>query len=180
MPAHVYILLSVPRGAFYVGSSSDLPRRLADSQRRHSPYTRSRGPWELVYREEFADLSGARRREQQIKVRKSHRAIEELIRAAQSGERVPACQRFESAGAYRSNDLRPTERYLDRYRFMLNGPPVLPLIAICLRCVKSSECASTRIFCGDGCSSDLRIQLRNPGYTFYSHRPCVLPSHPLA
>jgi putative endonuclease len=71
MPVHVYVLRSVSTGAFYVGSTSDLPRRLAEHQRRHSPYTRGRGPWELVYREEFADLSVARRREQQIKSWKS-------------------------------------------------------------------------------------------------------------
>ena len=83
MPAHVYVLRSVSPGAFYVGSTSDLSRRLAEHRRRHSPHTRGRGPWELVYQEEFADLSVARRREQEIKSWKSHRAIEELMRVAQ-------------------------------------------------------------------------------------------------
>jgi putative endonuclease len=82
MPAHVYVLRSVSTGAFYVGSTSDLCRRLAEHGRGHSPYTRGRGPWELVYREAFADWSVARRRERQIKSWKSHRAIEELIRVA--------------------------------------------------------------------------------------------------
>ena len=85
MPAHVYVLRSVSTGAFYVGSTCDLSRRLAEHRRHHSPSTRGRGPWELVYREECADLSFARRREQQIKSWKSHRAIKELIGAAPSG-----------------------------------------------------------------------------------------------
>ena len=63
MPAHVYVLRSVSSGAFYVGSTCDLPRRLPEDRRHHSPYSRGRGPWEVVYREECADLNSARRRQ---------------------------------------------------------------------------------------------------------------------
>jgi putative endonuclease len=85
MLAQVYVLRSVSTGAFYVGSTSDLSRRLAEHQRCHSAYIRGRGPWQLVYQEEFADLRAARRRERQIKSWKSHRSIEELIGADDSG-----------------------------------------------------------------------------------------------
>ena len=47
--------------------------------RGHSPYTRSRGPWVLVYQEQFATLVEARRRERRVKSWKSHRSIQELI-----------------------------------------------------------------------------------------------------
>ena len=77
--ASVYILQSRSTHKFYVGSALDLLARLAEHERGHSPYTRSRGPLELVYHEDFATLAEARRREQQLKSWKSHRSLEELI-----------------------------------------------------------------------------------------------------
>ena len=78
MPA-LNILQSATTQKFYVGSALDLPARLAEHQRGHSPYTRARGPWVLVYQEPFCTLAEARRRERQIKGWKSHRSIQELI-----------------------------------------------------------------------------------------------------
>jgi putative endonuclease len=77
----LYILQSASTDRFYIGCSVDLTRRLAEHERGHSPYTRGRGPWKLVYREEFPTLQDARRREQQLKNWKSHRAIAELVAA---------------------------------------------------------------------------------------------------
>ena len=79
MPTFVYILQSDSSGAFYVGSTSDLPRRLGEHQRSQSPYTRGRGPWKLVHEEVFATTAEARRRERQIKSWKSHRTIQEVM-----------------------------------------------------------------------------------------------------
>jgi len=78
MPS-LYILRSQSTGKFYVGAAVDLLVRVAEHQRGQSPYTRSRGPWDLVYQESFVTLSEARKRERQIKSWKSHRSIEELI-----------------------------------------------------------------------------------------------------
>ena len=75
----VYILQSLSTGRFYVGCTVDLERRLAEHRRKHSPYTRQQGPWELVYEEESASLVEARRRERELKSWKSHRALQELI-----------------------------------------------------------------------------------------------------
>ena len=83
--AFVYVLQSRASGRFYIGSTSDLSRRLAEHARRHSPYTRDRGPWELVYQEEYAQLAQARRRERQLKSWKSHRSIQQLIEAQAKG-----------------------------------------------------------------------------------------------
>lgn len=47
-----------------------------------SKYTKNKGPWVLVYREEFSTLKLARRREKQIKSWKKRIAIEKLIQAA--------------------------------------------------------------------------------------------------
>ena len=85
MSAHLYILQSLRTGAFYIGSTSDLHRRLAEHERQHTPSTRRRGPWKLVYQQEFADLLQARRRERQIKSWKSHRTVQELIEGRNFG-----------------------------------------------------------------------------------------------
>jgi putative endonuclease len=75
----VYVLQSEATGKFYIGSAEDLPSRLAEHQRGHSPYTRNRGPWILKYSEEHSILAEARRRERQIKSWKSHRLVQEPI-----------------------------------------------------------------------------------------------------
>ena len=63
-----------------MGSTDDLPRRLSEHARNHTPSTRGRGPWALVYKEEFASLMEARRRELEIKNWKSAKLIRALIR----------------------------------------------------------------------------------------------------
>jgi putative endonuclease len=78
MPA-AYILQSESTGKFYIGSAKDLPSRLAEHLRGHSPYTHNRGPWVLVYSEHHSLLAEARRRERQIKSWKSHRSVQDLI-----------------------------------------------------------------------------------------------------
>lgn len=83
--AYLYILQSASTGRFYVGSTSDLKRRLEEHGRQHSPYTRHRGPWRLVYQEEFAELNGARQRERKIKSWKSQRSVQEVIRGKRAG-----------------------------------------------------------------------------------------------
>ena len=74
-----YILRSETSSRFYVGSTQDLPRRLSEHERGHSLATRGRGPWELVYSEEFEQLQEARRRELEIKRWKSSKMIQALI-----------------------------------------------------------------------------------------------------
>ena len=77
--AYVYILQSKSTGRFYVGSTSDLERRLVEHHRAHSLATRGRGPWVLVYQEEFPTLREARQRERQIKSWKSAKLIAQLV-----------------------------------------------------------------------------------------------------
>jgi len=76
--ATLYILQSNTTRRFYVGSTNDLTRRMAEHQRGHNLATRGRGPWELVYQEEFESLLDARRREIEIKRWKSSRMIAAL------------------------------------------------------------------------------------------------------
>jgi putative endonuclease len=78
----VYILQSESTGRFYVGSTDDLERRISEHLRGHSPATRGRGPWKLVYNEELPTLFEARRRELEIKKWKSSRMVKILIAKA--------------------------------------------------------------------------------------------------
>jgi len=78
MPS-VYILESQTSKRFYIGSAIDAEIRLAEHQRGQTQSTRGRGPWMLVYREEFGTIAEARRRELQLKSWKSHRSIQILI-----------------------------------------------------------------------------------------------------
>ncbi len=77
--ASLYILQSLSTGRFYIGSTADLERRLQEHQRGHSPATRGRGPWRLVYEESFSSLIEARRRELQLKRWKSARLIQQML-----------------------------------------------------------------------------------------------------
>jgi len=78
MPS-VYILQSQSTTRFYIGCAQDPVARFAEHQRGQTVSTRGRGPWMLVYQEQFNTLTEARRREQQLKRWKSHRSIQELI-----------------------------------------------------------------------------------------------------
>ncbi|HCC13195.1 MAG TPA: endonuclease [Candidatus Magasanikbacteria bacterium] len=75
----LYILQSQETKKFYVGSTVDLERRLADHKRGNTRTTRIHIPWFLVYTEMFASLKEARTRERQIKKWKSHLRVAEMI-----------------------------------------------------------------------------------------------------
>ena len=81
----LYILQSETSSKFYIGSALDVPSRLAEHERGQSPYTRNRGPWKLVYQEQYETLAEARRRERLLKSWKSHRSIQELIAGKSHG-----------------------------------------------------------------------------------------------
>ncbi len=80
--AFVYILQSETTGRYYVGSTNDLARRQEEHGRGHSLSTRGRGPWTLVYQEQFDSLLTARRRELEIKRWKSSKMILALIKCS--------------------------------------------------------------------------------------------------
>ena len=82
MPFYCYILFSEKLNKHYVGSTTDLPRRLEDHNRGKEKFTKTGCPWVLVYTEEFTELLNARRRETYIKKQKSRKYIETLIRSA--------------------------------------------------------------------------------------------------
>ena len=82
MPYHAYILRSQSTGRFYVGHTENRGTRVVEHNNNRTMSIKNRGPWVLVYSEEYATRSEASQRERQIKKMKSHRWIEQVTRAS--------------------------------------------------------------------------------------------------
>ena len=78
MPCHCYILFSEKINKYYIGSTTDIERRLHDHNRGKEKFTKTGVPWILVYTEALETLTLARKRELQIKKQKSRKYIEQL------------------------------------------------------------------------------------------------------
>ena len=63
----VYILKSINNLKFYVGSTTDLNRRIAEHNSGKTIYTKKYMPWKIIYTEEYSNLSDARKREKYLK-----------------------------------------------------------------------------------------------------------------
>jgi putative endonuclease len=80
-PVYVYILQS-SGGRYYIGSTSELELRLNqhnDATWNPSIWTRSRGPWKLVFSKQYSTRAAAIRAEALVKRMKSRVFIEKLI-----------------------------------------------------------------------------------------------------
>jgi putative endonuclease len=75
----LYILYSVTRNKYYVGSCEDIQGRLKKHNTNHSGFTGKTGDWELKYTEKYPDKIIALKREKEIKTWKSRKMIEKLI-----------------------------------------------------------------------------------------------------
>ncbi len=82
MIVFLYILRSETTGRFYVGQTRDLQERLVYHNANYSRELKNRGPWKLVYSEEYASRSEAVCRERYIKRQKSRQFIERLVSAS--------------------------------------------------------------------------------------------------
>ena len=65
----VYVLRN-PEGKFYIGLTEDLARRLEQHNSGISTWTKTRGPWDLVWRRGPMKLGNARKLEHQLKRQK--------------------------------------------------------------------------------------------------------------
>ena len=75
-----YVLYSSNLDKYYIGSTSDqLEERLRKHNSNHKGFTGSVNDWLIMYFEEFTDLKLARKREREIKAKKSRTFIEKLI-----------------------------------------------------------------------------------------------------
>lgn len=75
----VYVLRSLKDLKFYIGSTSDLARRLQDHNAGRNNSTKHRRPFELVYHETYDNEEDAVRREFQIKRYRGGEAFKKLI-----------------------------------------------------------------------------------------------------
>ncbi len=81
---YTYILQSESTGRYYIGHTKDITTRL--HQHNHhdaigsSSTRRLKGPWKIVYLEDFDTRSDAMKREREFKSWKSSRSIAEFIR----------------------------------------------------------------------------------------------------
>ena len=74
----VYIIKSLKDNNLYIGSTSDLKRRIKEHNSGLVESTKSRKPFKLVYFEGFANEEEARHREHNLKLRA--KALAQLIR----------------------------------------------------------------------------------------------------
>jgi len=72
---HLHILYSPKIDRFYIGVTSNLEWRIKQHNKGLSPYTKGKGPWILVYSEEYEDKKQALLREREIKAWKSRKRI---------------------------------------------------------------------------------------------------------
>ncbi len=78
MKAFVYILKD-EKGKFYVGSTSDLIRRLKQHEKKHTQTTRNMDKPKMVFSQEYPSLDIARKIERKIKLLKRKDYIEKMI-----------------------------------------------------------------------------------------------------
>jgi len=64
---YAYIIESIPTGIYYKGSTSDYVRRLEEHNFGLNAYTKTRGPWKLVYVQEFQTRKEAMKLERRLK-----------------------------------------------------------------------------------------------------------------
>ncbi len=79
---YVYILQSESTNRYYVGQTKHLEERVAYHNSNYSLALRNRGPWKLIYFEQYTTRSQAVRQEQYIKRQKDKRFIENLLSAS--------------------------------------------------------------------------------------------------
>lgn len=70
---YVYVLKSLKDNDLYIGSTTDLKRRLREHNTGKSFSTSWRGPFELIYYEAYKSLEDARNREKALKLRGNSR-----------------------------------------------------------------------------------------------------------
>ena len=76
---YVYILESLKNGRYYVGHTNNLEKRIKQHNEGKTKGNRYLAPFKLVYKEEFDNVTEARKREAYIKKQKSRKFIQNLI-----------------------------------------------------------------------------------------------------
>jgi putative endonuclease len=77
---HTYILFSIKKNKYYIGSTSNLQERLLKHNSNHKGFTGGVGDWQVIYQDNYQSKSEATQRELQIKKWKSRKVIESLVK----------------------------------------------------------------------------------------------------
>jgi len=75
----VYLLLSLKDNRTYLGSTSDLERRVREHNKGKNISTKNRTPFKLIYFEEYDSLALARKREKILKTRSGRRELKKIF-----------------------------------------------------------------------------------------------------
>ena len=75
----IYILKNNKSKRFYTGCTNNLTRRIDEHNRGQTKFTRQKGVWNLIYKEEYKTSKEAKLRERQIKSYKGGNAFKKLI-----------------------------------------------------------------------------------------------------
>ncbi len=84
-PFHYVYVLKNGKGNFYTGCTKDLKKRYAEHKRGESTYTRTRGPYELIYYEACLNKNDAYRRERYLKTGMGKRYLRNRIKSFTEG-----------------------------------------------------------------------------------------------
>ena len=76
---YVYVLLSEKDNKFYIGSTADLKKRLAEHAEGKVISTKTRLPIELIFYEAYRNKYDAIRREDYLKSTKGKRTLKQLL-----------------------------------------------------------------------------------------------------
>jgi len=76
---YVYILKN-QKGKYYIGSTTDIQRRMRQHEEGHTPSTHKMGKLELVFSQKFETLKDARYIEQRLKKLKRHDYIDKIVK----------------------------------------------------------------------------------------------------
>ncbi|MBI2630766.1 GIY-YIG nuclease family protein [Candidatus Nomurabacteria bacterium] len=77
--SYTYILKSLIKEKFYVGSTDNLERRMKEHNSGLSYYTKRYMPWRLLYKEKYNNIIDARKREKYFKSAAGRRFTKKLI-----------------------------------------------------------------------------------------------------
>jgi len=77
---YLYVLLSQKDGKFYIGSTNDLKRRIAEHRQGKNISTSKRLPLKLIFYEAYPTKSDAERRESYFKTAKGKTTLKQMLR----------------------------------------------------------------------------------------------------
>jgi putative endonuclease len=79
---YVYVIQSIKNGKYYIGSSTNLTRRLTEHNSGKNISTKNNKPYKLVYSESFVSRSLAMKREYKIKSYKGGNAFRKMLNSS--------------------------------------------------------------------------------------------------